>query len=416
MRQGEGYSNYRWGLVAQNFATYEPLGHVKISGAPSGCRDGIATNGGHIMKNQGRARYIGALLLLAACFTGTPSVLHAAQAQNPIQAFKNAWKRAREQAKQQAAQQRQQQQQQQTQNPQAQNQPANTQNPSSTNGDAPSQNGLIVPAPAWVPPTDSGAGTTIATTNHTAVPLAPVRLNWTRLPGVLGLHLGMPISEAATAVHRAYPVNIIEKFPDGSWPDGSNPNLGFTVIDAHNTNNIDMNLSFTAPPGHQILWRLYRIMRFPAPGINHQVLLHDLRAKYGRESYATYNTQVVTNDAQMDTLYWLYKEDGRQIPLSELTPFQVQRVDECWGAHGHLPPIMPFHKEFAQQYPGFCSGIVALKIEINANIATRFVSIYMEDVPLAIRTADEASDYLANVAAQQRKKAIEKSKQLKPVL
>ena len=39
----------------------------------------------------------------------------------------------------------------------------------------------------------------------------------------------------------------------------------------------------------------------------------------------------------------------------------------------------------------------------------------MEDIPLAIRTSQAANAYLANVAAQQRKKELEKSKQMKPV-
>jgi hypothetical protein len=368
--------------------------------------------GGREMTEDAHARGIGVVILLGLVLAGAPFPLHA-QVQNPIQAFKNAWKKAKQQAKEQ------QRQQQETQNPQAQSQPAahaqgtSPAEPASPSAAAEPGSGVpITAAQAWTPPTGDGAGTAAAST-----PEAPVKLDPAKLPDVVGLRLGMPAPAATVAVHKAYPVNIIEHFPFSSWPDGSNPNMGFTVLDAQNQNDVDMYLSFTAPPGPQLLWRAYREMRIPGPGIDHHVLLKDLRAKYGRESFATSREQVVKDDAQIATLVWLFKEDGEQIPLSALTPFQVSNVFRCWGiSHPTPAPLMPYDKQFATDYPGFCSGIVALKIDMNASIVTKFVQFEMEDIPLAIRTADAANGYLANVAAEERKKELEKSKQVKPVL
>ncbi len=330
-------------------------------------------------------------------------------------------KQAAQQAEQQARQAQGRPQQQSA--PSAPTQPAanarNSPSPDGASPAAPGQSGPIVPAPAWVPPNDTdsgtGAGTAVDTPNNSAAAAAPVKLDPAKLPDVVGLRLGMSEADATVAVHKAYSVNIIEHFPFGSWPDRSNPNMGFTVLDAHNQSVVDMSLSFTAPPGPQVLWRAYRSIR--GLNINHQVFLNDLRAKYGKESYATDNYgHVAKNDPQIITLFWLYKEDGEQIPLSALTPFQVQSVAQCWGAHVHLPPIMPYDKGFATEYPGFCSGIVVLQIDIGPNTIAYGAEIKMEDIPLAIRTANAANAYLANVAAQQRKKELEKSKQVKPVL
>jgi hypothetical protein len=369
------------------------------------------TSGGLDVTNKANARLIRILILTTVVLAGTSAPLYAAQFQNPFKAAKEAWEKSRQQAKQQAEQQKQQKQQQQQQ--QQQSQPAATSQSSSAASGAPpaasSQSGTVVPAGAWVPPASNG--------NNTTTPEAPVKLDPAKLPDIVGLHLGMSAAEATIAVHKAYPVNIIQHFPFGPWPDGSNPNLGFTVLNAQNQSDVDMYLSFTAPPGPQLLWRVYREMRIPGPGIDRQVLLKDLRAKYGRESFATSSQQLVKDDAQIATLVWLYKEDGEQIPPSALTPFQVHDVFGCWGTSRPTPtPFMPYDRQFAADYPGFCSGIVALKININANITTNFVQFEMEDIPLAIRTADAASTFLANAAAQQRKEQLEKSKQVKPVL
>ena len=297
------------------------------------------------MTDQRYARIVGTLVLTTVFFAGAPATLPAAQTQNPIQAFKNAWKQAKQQAEEQKRQQQQ----------QLESQPAaNPQSPTSASGASPaspSQNGPIVPAAAWVPPTgasdsasrDSGAGT----------PEVPVNLNPAKLPDVLGLRLGMPAAEATVAVHKAYPVNIIEHFPFTSWPDRSNPNMGFTVLDTHNQSDVDMNLSFTAPPGPQLLWRVYRSIR--ALNINHQVFLNDLRAKYGRETFATDSRNVVKDDAQISTLVWLYKEDGERIPPSALTPFQVQSAVTCWGAHDVSPQSCLTRKTSRRNTPAFAA-------------------------------------------------------------
>ncbi len=353
------------------------------------------------MTNRTYTRVIRILILTTVAVAGASVSLYAVQFQNPIKAAKEAWEKSRQQAKQQAEQQKQQQQQQ-----QQSQQPANTQTSSPADG-ASGQAATQSSAAPWTPPAAAAA--------------APVKLDPAKLPDVVGLRLGMPIAAATVAIHKAYPpANIIEHFPFTSWPDGSNPNMGFTVLDAHNQNDVDMYLSFTAPPGPQVLWRVYRALRIPSPGINLQLLLNDLRAKYGRESFATHGEEVVKNDDQIQTLVWLYKEDGEQIPQSTLTPFQVQKILSCWAYGDQLSPHMPYQKDFASQYTGICSGVVGMKIDVSPEIGTNLVASYvpiaMEDIPLAIRTANAANAYLANVAAQQRKKELEKSKQVKPVL
>ena len=349
------------------------------------------------MKNDGYTWLIGATLLLSLVLAGAPTRLSGAQFQNPIKAAREAWEKSRQQAKQQAEQQKQQQQQQ-----QQNRQSANPQN-SSAAGETPqsaSGQGSQSSAAPWTPPDAATA--------------APVKLDPAKLPDVVGLHLGMTATEAAAAVHKAYPVNIIQHFPLDWWPDTAKPNLGFTILSARNQSDVDMYLSFTAPPGPQLLWRVSRIMR--ALNINHQVFLNDLRAKYGRESFAINDSgQVVNSDAQIGSLVWLYKENGEQIKISALTPFQISTVSQCWGSR-NLAPRMPYDNEWATPYPDFCKGIVALQIHIGPNTIAYGAEIKMEDIALAMRTAETAHAFLARVAAQQKQEQIEKSKQVKPVL
>jgi Sec-independent protein translocase protein TatA len=360
--------------------------------------------------NQWCARNLGVVVLATAFFVGAPETLRAAQVQNPIKSFKDAWKKAKQQAEQEQVQR---QAQQQKQNPQAPNQPAaNAESPSANNAaDAAASGAAVTAAPAWTPPTG----------DDVAASATPVRLEPMKLPDVIGLHLGMPADQAAIAAHKIYPNAIFEHFPE-PWPDAVKPNAGFTVLSRPSGNDLYLYLSFTAPPGPQVLWRVYR--RMERLGINHQTLLNDLRAKYGRETFATdYNMiAAAKSDPQIDTLIWLYKEDGERVPMPPPTTFSAgtRSIRECWeggnGGFADLAPQMPHQKNFSGIYPGWCSGMVALRVEIGAGSIVHIVQIEMIDVPLAIRTADAAHEFLAKVADQKRKEQLEKSKQVKPVL
>jgi len=328
--------------------------------------------------------------VLAASLLTMPD---SAQAQNPIQAIKDAFNKAKQQAKPPAK---------------PAETPATPANPSAatptpTAPEQPAAEAQNAATP-WTPPADA--------------PTAPVKLDPSKMPDVVGVRLGMTAMEGLAATKKQYPTDIYQKLTATWWPETQKPDYGYTVLTSAPGNAADVHLSFTAPPGPQYVWRITRFTNHM--NINHSTLLAALRAKYGKETLALPNNsyQAATDDKQIAEMYWLFNERGERVPLPPSTAFANGRgVMECW-TEGNPQPVMPVDAEDMEKtkYQAWCGSMVGLHVTTTALEIVQNTFTEMIDAPLALRTARAAKVFQANVAEEERKKAVEKSKTVTPVL
>lgn len=262
-------------------------------------------------------------------------------------------------------------------------------------------------AAAWEPPADDAAA-------------APVKLDPAKMPDVVGIRLGMPAAEALAAMHRQYPADLYERLPVTWWPSAQKPDYGYTVLSSANQFETDGQISFTAPPGPQVVWHFTRSAFHM--NINHGTLLAALRAKYGKETVAMTNSnyEVTTEDSRIAEIYWLYNELGERAAMPPTTAFPGRgTIDGCGTAAGNGGPVMPVDDVDDGPLPsikGWCRTMVSLHVSITDQTIVQNTITEMVDMPLAFRTAHAAKVWQANLAAEQRKKAIDKSKTVTPTL
>lgn len=319
-----------------------------------------------------------------------------AQFQNPITAAKDAYNKAKAQAKQQQQQQQQPQQQ--------SSQPAANASPATAN----SQQGSDAP---WVPPSDAVSAPT------PGVAPAAVNLDPAKLPDILGVHLGMTLSEALAAAHKSYPDDMFQEMTAVTWPSTTKTEYGYNILNRTLHLSKDMVLSFTAPPETQRVWMVAR-QTFKIH-TNRNTLLAALRQKYGKETLAFQESdpRPVTNDAAMHILIWLYDEQGNRVPMPPSTVFPgTGTIADC-PIGGLEEPTMPTEDTFERGYPAWCQAhFVALKVIIGSMDIVEDTTTTLVDVPLAIRNSHSAAAFLRDYASKKHQEDLQRSKENKPTL
>ena len=343
------------------------------------------------------------VLLAAISF---PAALHA-QFQNPITAAKDAYNKAKAQQKQQ--QQQQQQQQQKTGQAPAAQQGASGQSTSSTSDNA---------AP-WVPP-GSAPVTTSAAASTTAAAAAAVKLDPSKMPDIVGVHLGMTATEALAAAHRAYGDDMFVEMKADFWPTAVKPDYGFNIHSRAPGNFKDLSLSFTAPPAQQTVWKVDRMTQ--KLHTNRDTLIAALRQKYGKESFAWQNgatDTAVTNDKLITGMLWLYDEQGNHVPMPDKTVFtRMGDIDECTSmVNTTNEPVMPKDTDWVNRITPWCAAhYVALSVSFPQTDIVEYTTTSMIDVPLAIRNARAGDAWLRDYANRVHQEDVQRSKENKPTL
>ena len=124
-----------------------------------------------------------------------------------------------------------------------------------------------VAAEPWTPPADNGTGS------------APVALDPSKMPDVVGVRLGMTPLEALQILRRQYPRDRFQEMPV-SMGLSMKADYGFNILSPDALGTPDAYLSFTAPPNKQLVWRINRFTR--NMHVNYDTLLAALRQKYGK--------------------------------------------------------------------------------------------------------------------------------------
>ena len=346
-----------------------------------------------MMLRPGRSAVLNRAALLA--FVATSVAAHA-QFQNPIQAAKDAYKKARAQQQQQQ---------------QTAGQTSGGQSQTATQAAAPGGgSGSSDSAAPWVPPSADGP---------VAAAQASVKLDPAKMPDIVGVHLGMTAQEALAAARKAFPNDMYQNIPVGFWPTAVKPDYGVNVLSRAPGNFKDLTLSFTAPPGKQIVWRIGR--QAQKIHTNRNTLITALREKYGKESYAWRNADMgtrVTNDAEMTGMLWLYDEQGSRVPMPNSTVFARRNsFEECVTENAGDEPRMPKDEDWVRRFTPWCqTHYVALTVQFGPTEIIENTLTMLEDVPLSIRTARAADTWMRELANRQHQQDVDRSKETRPTL
>ena len=241
-----------------------------------------------------------------------------------------------------------------------------------------------------------------------------------KMPDVLGVHLGMPAQDTLAVLRKTFPSDIYQVLSVSWWPSTEKPNYGYNLLSREPGNFKDVSLSFTAPPGPQIVWRVVRLTQHLHT--DQSTMLSALREKYGKETVAFTRgggTDPAANDAAIGRLIWLYDEKGARAPLPPSTAFpQLGSIMQCQLDLQDLrsEPIMPKDDDWGKPYNEWCGQHFALQVTLGGTDIIENMVTVMEDVPLAIRTSHTAAAWLRDVAEKQHQQDLEKSKANKPTL
>lgn len=144
------------------------------------------------------------------------------------------------------------------------------------------------------------------------VPPAPAGgLNPSKLPDVMGIHMGMPVQQAVALVKSEWPADQVKIFytkfaksSDPAWIShvsarrpGTGNNQGNSVD--------DITVFFNAPPNPQVVVQISRTVMMIPPTARGN-LLAALRQKYGPE---------MKPPLSFDNMAWEFNEEGQPVPL-----------------------------------------------------------------------------------------------------
>jgi hypothetical protein len=260
-----------------------------------------------------------------------------------------------------------------------------------------------VAAEPWTPPADNGTDS------------APVALDPSKMPDVVGVRLGMTPLEALQILRRQYPRDRFQEMPV-SMGLSIKADYGFNILSPDALGTPDAYLSFTAPPNKQLVWRINRFTRHMH--VNYDTLLAALRQKYGKETASLGIVgHAAADESQIGELFWIFDERGRRVSLPPKAAFPgFGTIWECFSEQSNPQPIMPVSDSDVNKHPRapWCDSIVAIHISFNPAPIVETSVTEMVDWPLARRTAQAYVAWQSDLAQKAGKADLEKSKQAKP--
>jgi len=248
------------------------------------------------------------------------------------------------------------------------------------------------------------------------------------MPDVLGVQLGMPVREAHAKLQAQIPKNKIQVMSD------TLPTIDQPVIKSSSSapagqimmgsEGDQVTVDVTLPPNKQAVWRVVRQHYFANKGIPKTTLLASLREKYGKETLTNVSQgKPATDDSQINSLLWLFDEQGRPAPL----PYKAEKnfdnantLTSCigFGDGQHLGLI----EVYADLYKGkdyrtdWCYSshnavfVGAVQSPDTPELYSQ-MRVAAVSLPLALRASEATSKWKKDIAEGQHKQDIEKAKQ-----
>lgn len=237
------------------------------------------------------------------------------------------------------------------------------------------------------------------------------------MPQINGIHIGTSIADAKAALQKLYPGRQVDALngqtmgaQHQSWPAHLRA-LG----DSIGTDETDVDVTY--PPGPQVVWHVNRTAH--QPNVAHDVLVAALRAKYGKETVALHNGSdtAVTVDRQINVMYWVYDEQGRQIQTQVLrhSPFNCGAYASTIGDNVNL--YFGLVRDANAVPAGYCRDAyvaVAASLPETDIVTTMYLDVV--DLPLAARAARATDAWNRGLDQKTQQDTHEKAKSAQPQL
>jgi hypothetical protein len=259
------------------------------------------------------------------------------------------------------------------------------------------------------------------------IPTAPAAgLDPSKLPDVVGIHLGMPVEQALAVMKSLFPDSTyLQSVTAGKYMQTSDKPWLTSMTEMLRSGCTGCNeaiiVRFSIPPNPQHVVAIQRSLVF---GLDKQPMLDPtiagLRQKYGPEASKT-----VPNPVQ--TITWLYDEQGQHLPAS--TP----NFDSgCAGVVAEPPaggnslnnpspldfvlatnPITPSVIATIMRHP--CRSNVYVHVQLSptgpGNSLVHIIDIQMSENALDTRDVIAAQQYLDGVATGQKQQELKHAQQ-----
>jgi len=250
------------------------------------------------------------------------------------------------------------------------------------------------------------------------------------MPDVLGIQLGMPARDAHAKLQGALPKNKIQVISD------TLPTIDKPVIKAFSSAPAEqimigmegdqVTVDVTLPPNKQAVWRVIRQHYFANKGIPKTTLLASLREKYGKESLTNVSQgKPATDDSQIQTILWLFDEQGRPAPLpsapGKTAPdfTTTQTLTSCiTGADAlHLGLVEVYADLYKGQNPqnDWCyAHFTAVYATVSESVPPELYSQMLLEVvsmPFVLQASEATLKWKKDIAAGQHQQDLEKARQ-----
>jgi hypothetical protein len=262
-------------------------------------------------------------------------------------------------------------------------------------------------AEPWTPPADRA--------EEAAALVDPLKLpEVTKMPDVVGVHLGMTLPQALQILRGQYPRDQFQEIPFDYIP-GLKLEYGINILrpGAVGPDATEAIVSLTAPPSRQVVWHIVRFTR--RLHANHANVLATLREKYGKESFAGLgNGTITTDDRNIGMLFWIYDEHGSRAPMPAAQAFGSNDITFCLGRGINLNPGPKIPMDEVKD-PNWCASFVGVVAQIDPFEIVENTTVAVMDMRLANRTANAYVAWKRDADAKARAAEIAKSKKNKPV-
>jgi hypothetical protein len=251
------------------------------------------------------------------------------------------------------------------------------------------------------------------------------------LPDILGIRLGMPLKDARAQLQAQLAKNTLAERTD-IWGTIDRPVVvSFRSSPAQNlpagVETDDVTVDVTMPPSDQVVWRVSRRHPFADNGIPKATLLASLREKYGKETLTNFaQGKPAANDNQIQSLLWLFDEQGRPASLSTIpggNPSLVIATCNDFGQDANPALLEGTVTLYKGQNPqrDWCYehyiAVLAFVSESQLPELYRELDIEVVNSPLAARSALASAKWKKDAADAQHKQDLEKAgQQAKPKL
>jgi hypothetical protein len=249
-----------------------------------------------------------------------------------------------------------------------------------------------------------------------AAPVSVGVLDASKLPDISGLHLGISLAESTALMKKMYPRGVGQT---NGGPFGPQNQTAVGVLRAQGDGRDAAGVDLTMPPNPQVVWHMARDL--VQPNVAHNVLVAGLRQKYGKETYATGPGGPVTDDSQIQQMWWVFDEQGHLIPQAPIikgVPFG------CGGTYFNVTTGVSFSYYRAimsggnpDSLPTICaSSYVGVVATMSNQPILMDLNMDIVDLPLLTRSAAATGAWVKGQDDKARQENLQRSQQQKPQL